>query len=600
MIYTYPNAAARGQWLEEPLGSISLTGPGPVALADLLAIPAPVPAVPDALAQALGAAASAQAAAESTVPVLEDRLAAEAASVAAAGSAAQTQVAAGLAAAEASAQIAPAVAAAGSAQAAAAASAAQAQAALDAAIAAGTWNYTPVDNAALAAITGMTAGQTAYVRQTMHVWSDNGSAWVDTGESPLAGKAEKADLEQVQSQIGDIRFAEMRDPTLSFAATDEDGNSSPVWRFNHEGDFSEDAYGVIAAGVVGKLPPATLDGIRAEELPKGSGYGFAVTDENGSTAPDLSVDEHGYFLEATMQRIFTYVMARMPVADLWDRPPERLLTIGDSLTAGATATTEAARWRNVLSVLTGIPHDPMGVGGETARTITSRTSALSMLAAFPGNEIPAATAPVDVTLTYQDGAAVAPLVQGSLGVNPVEICGVVGNLSRVAGPPVVYRFTRSVAGAAVTMPSPSRVKTAAYDAFRGGFPIIGIGQNGGYVDLDDLIRMNWAMINWTSQGRAGRFLVWTRTGVNAATNAEMEARYQKEFGPRFVNIRAMLSSLWAFKTAGITPTQADLDAIGVGSIPPSFLSDAVHHNDAGQYVIAVCFYLAGVSLSYWS
>ncbi|MCL4065351.1 hypothetical protein M3484_02010 [Pseudomonas sp. GX19020] len=201
VIYTYPNAAARGLWLEEPLGSISLTGPGPVALADLLAIPAPVPIVPDALAQALGAAASAQAAAESTVPVLEDRLAAEAASVAAAGSAAQAQVAAGLAAAEASAQIAPAVAAAGSAQAAAAASAAQAQAALEAAIAAGTWNYTPVDNAALAAITGMTSGQTAYVRQTMHVWSYNGSAWVDTGESPLAAKADKTALMEKQELI---------------------------------------------------------------------------------------------------------------------------------------------------------------------------------------------------------------------------------------------------------------------------------------------------------------------------------------------------------------------------------------------------------------
>ncbi|MBJ2150626.1 hypothetical protein [Paracoccus sp. IB05] len=61
VIYTYPNAAARGQWLEEPLGSISLTGPGPVALADLLALPAPVPNVPDALAQALGAAAGASA-----------------------------------------------------------------------------------------------------------------------------------------------------------------------------------------------------------------------------------------------------------------------------------------------------------------------------------------------------------------------------------------------------------------------------------------------------------------------------------------------------------------------------------------------------------
>ncbi|MCL4065892.1 hypothetical protein M3484_04855 [Pseudomonas sp. GX19020] len=48
----------------------------------------------------------------------------------------------------------------------------------------------------------------------------------------------------------------------------------------------------------------------------------------------------------------------------------------------------------------------------------------------------------------------------------------------------------------------------------------------------------------------------------------MEARYLKEFGPRFVNIRAILSSLWAFQVSGLTPTQEDLDAIAVGSVPP--------------------------------
>lgn len=375
------------------------------------------------------------------------------------------------------------------------------------------------------------AKQKALALDTNHVWEWTGSAWADTGESPLDGFA-------------------------------------------------------------------NIGGITAVDLPPGSAISLVVSDEANGTS-DLELDLEGRI----SNRVFASWVERMRpalgVPDLWDEPPARLLMIGDSLTAGATGTA-GNRWREVLSSLTGIPHDPMGVGGETARTITARTSALSMLAAFPDNEIPATTTPVDITLTYQDGTEVRPIVQGTLGVNPVEICGVVGNLSRVAGPPEVYRFMRATAGDAVTMPSPSRVKTFAYDAYRSGFPIIGIGQNAGYEDIDDLIRMNWAMINWTSQGRAGRFLVWTRTGVSAATNADMEARYLKEFGPRFVNIRAALSSLWAFQITGLTPTQADLDAIDVGSIPPSFRSDTVHHNDAGQYVIAVCFYRAGVSLSYWS
>lgn len=58
------------------LGRIHLTGPGPVALADLLPLPAPVPNVPDALVQAVGAAAASQAAANQ---VAADRVVIEAA-----------------------------------------------------------------------------------------------------------------------------------------------------------------------------------------------------------------------------------------------------------------------------------------------------------------------------------------------------------------------------------------------------------------------------------------------------------------------------------------------------------------------------------------
>lgn len=61
----YFNGASR-RWITEDLGLIAPDGPGPYDLADLLAIPAPVPTVPDALAQALGAAAAADADAAAT------------------------------------------------------------------------------------------------------------------------------------------------------------------------------------------------------------------------------------------------------------------------------------------------------------------------------------------------------------------------------------------------------------------------------------------------------------------------------------------------------------------------------------------------------
>lgn len=62
---SYFNSTSR-RWVTEHLGTIAPNGPGPFDLADLLAIPAPVPTVPDALAQALGAAAAADADATQT------------------------------------------------------------------------------------------------------------------------------------------------------------------------------------------------------------------------------------------------------------------------------------------------------------------------------------------------------------------------------------------------------------------------------------------------------------------------------------------------------------------------------------------------------
>ena len=73
----------------------------------------------------------------------------------------------------------------------------RAELAAEQAIAAGAWDYTPNDAAALAAITGMTTGETALVRDTMHVWEYDGSAWVDTGESPLASKMDTDDAQNL-------------------------------------------------------------------------------------------------------------------------------------------------------------------------------------------------------------------------------------------------------------------------------------------------------------------------------------------------------------------------------------------------------------------
>lgn len=295
VIYTYPNAAARGQWLEEPLGSISLTGAGPVALADLLAIPAPVPNVPDVLAQALGAAASAQAAAASTQPVLEDRRAAEAARD-------EARAAAGAAAADANAQIAPNVSA-------AAVSAAQAQAAVDTATGLIITTFGNFDSLAQLVAAHPTAalGNTAFVRETgeagtVHRWS--GSAWVDTGENPLAPIRELAEETDART-----RGVENIPGDGLFSVTDPDGFAA----------LMVGADGVTHAADL-RLPNGlemSVLGV-SEIVGVGSGdYALQLEDEDGFIG--FAIDQSGNMLGASVEssdlvQFASWVALRSPIA----------------------------------------------------------------------------------------------------------------------------------------------------------------------------------------------------------------------------------------------------------------------------------------------
>lgn len=99
---------------------------------------------------------------------------------------------------DANAQIEPNVSAAVAAKNAAETAVALSEAAANAAINS-NWTYIVADHAALLALTGMTAGQTALVRSPIpeHQWKYEGGAWVDKGESVIATKAPIATVERI-------------------------------------------------------------------------------------------------------------------------------------------------------------------------------------------------------------------------------------------------------------------------------------------------------------------------------------------------------------------------------------------------------------------
>ena len=89
------------------------------------------------------------------------------------------------------------------------------------------YDYLVADGTALAALTGMTTGQRAFVRATEHIWAYSGSAWVDMGLGPTAGKADQAAVDALNVQTA-IQKA------LTYLSTEEFGPAT----FASTGDAS--------------------------------------------------------------------------------------------------------------------------------------------------------------------------------------------------------------------------------------------------------------------------------------------------------------------------------------------------------------------------
>ncbi|NKX49949.1 hypothetical protein HER39_05030, partial [Arthrobacter deserti] len=175
------------------------------------------------------------------------------------------------------------------------------------------------------------------------------------------------------------------------------------------------------------------------------------------------------------------------------------------------------------------------------------------------------------------------------------LAGVPGTLSKPRGPQRGYSFRRSHPG------RPARI--------RDGTPFIpdkgaefGRGINHLQIGKDNLTGSRWATtdpaetLGWThaahdwlsASGR--RVLVWghyVNTGTPASSpvrdrirraNDGLKARY----GPRYLDLGALLTHLGVWELTGLRPTPADLQQQALGNKPPSLSLDAAHLNSAGH------------------
>ena len=282
---------------------------------------------------------------------------------------------------------------------------------------------------------------------------------------------------------------------------------------------------------------------------------------------------------------------------------------GDSLTAGGG-------WTATLQKLSGLTVYNGGTGGENARTIAARQGADVML--VNNITIPAACEPVTIAVRKTDsgilteeGYKVTPLLQGGAHVNPVKIGDVEGTLrwtgTNYADTNGIWTFTRSVAGEAVTIKRPTAIRTA-FDRLHNQASevmILFIGQNGGYADLADLIRLHQQMID---HFKGKEYLVLGLSSGTESQRAEYEKQMKQAFGRRFVSLREYLAypvydtdgktiiSCYGLDDAGLDPTDADIERIKLGQVPQTLLADSVHYTAATKTVIGTMLYKKMIEL----
>ncbi|MDR2410157.1 MAG: hypothetical protein LBE13_18895 [Bacteroidales bacterium] len=283
-----------------------------------------------------------------------------------------------------------------------------------------------------------------------------------------------------------------------------------------------------------------------------------------------------------------------------DEPQSKrfICTWGDSLTAGSGG--DGTTYPNVLDSLLGDNYQVIncGIGGENTLTIAARQGGIPMLLAH-SVELPADNSKVIIgdrdhsLISSWNNQVVRPLLQG--GEATVNNC-IINGIECILGwtgkawndPDGRYTIQRVVAAdTPVMLRERSIVFTSSMQQYRNLFAnVFFIGQNLGYADNADLVSQYKAMIHFSG---SNNFVILGLTSGTKAERTDLETLMTKEFGAQYINLRDYLSTQ-GLQDAGLTPTQADKEAMEEGKTPPSLLHDHVHFNVKGYELIGQLIY----------
>ncbi|MGN1411276.1 MAG: hypothetical protein ACI4WH_02040 [Oscillospiraceae bacterium] len=232
-----------------------------------------------------------------------------------------------------------------------------------------------------------------------------------------------------------------------------------------------------------------------------------------------------------------------------------------------------------------------GITGESSVTVFGRWGLIPYITTKI-IDIPKDTTPVPIYFISSRFDYAKPLLNGKTGFEYVTINGIKGYITLEDNQ---YYFTRAEEGNPTTINSGTEIVTSAYESTQGDLPIISVGQNGGYTSVADLISQYKKVVQDCG---SDKYLTLGLITGTKQSQEEFESSMTSTFGDNFINLREYLSTD-ALKDAEIEPTQEDLNAMSIGSVPPSLLSDNTHLNSMGYELVAKCIYSRMVDLGYF-
>jgi hypothetical protein len=255
-----------------------------------------------------------------------------------------------------------------------------------------------------------------------------------------------------------------------------------------------------------------------------------------------------------------------------------------------------------------------GVGGESAVNIPARQGALPVYNSLDFT-IPTDTSLVPVgrydnyfysgffKSSYDDNSGGSMLLQGEgrdfNTVNPCFVDNIECTMSYVSESTTAttgqYYIKRNVAGASRVIKAGTKLFTNAAKTLKQGATVLFMGTNDGWIDTADLIARYKKMVEFS--GVRNNFVIIGIYGGTAKTNKNldkaafelMEKAFSREFGLHYINLRKYAVEK-GLSDAGITPTQADTDAIALGFCPPSLIPDGIHPGSEFSIEIADLIY----------